>query len=53
MSQTSYDIIIFISKYHYLKKANFADIIKNSTVFTKATLEDSKKFNHEDLEFMH
>ena len=36
----------FISKYFYFKKpnvTNFADITKNSTVFTKATFEGQKK----------
>ena len=54
MSQTdrSYDVITFISKYQFLRSlrvANFADIIKNSTMFTKTTFEEKLK----DIEFMH
>ena len=37
----NYDVINFVSK--YLKVANFADIIKFSTIIIKATLTDSKK----------
>ena len=42
----NYDVITFILKYLYFKKAgvaNFADIIKIATVFIKKIFEDSKK----------
>ena len=39
----NYDVINFISKYLYFKKAYFADIIKTATKFIKTTLKDSKK----------
>ena len=43
----NYDVITFISKYLYFKKASrvasFSDIIKNASMFIKATFEDSKK----------
>ena len=43
----NYNVITFISKYFYFKKArgaNFADIIKISTMFIKTAFKDSKKF---------
>ena len=42
----NYDVIIFISRYLYFKKAEsslFADIVKVVTVFIKTILKDSKK----------
>ena len=42
----NYDIITFISKYLYFKKAwrsRFSDIIKILTMFIKANFEDSEK----------
>ena len=42
----NYDVIIFISKYLYFKKAraaNFADIIKIATMFIKTVFKDSEK----------
>ena len=47
-----FDLITFISNYLYSKKAesllklaNFARLIKISTMFIKTTFEDSKKVN--------
>ena len=50
-----YDVITFISKYLYFKKArvaNFADPIKIATMRIKITFKDSKKMLKE-LEIMH
>ena len=48
---TNYDVITLISKYSILRKhrvANFADIIKVTTIFIKTTLKDWNK----ELEIM-
>ena len=42
----NYEVITFISKYIYFKKAraaSFDDIIKIAIIFIKTTFEDSKK----------
>ena len=42
----NYDLIIFISKYCYFKKAGvaiFANIIKIVTIFIKTIFKDSRK----------
>ena len=43
----NYDVITFISKYFYFKKAstatNVADIIKVATTFIRTTFKDPKK----------
>ena len=39
----NYDVITFISKYHYFRKTIFADIIKTVTRFIKKMFKDSRK----------
>ena len=48
----SYDLISFISKYLYFKKA-FAEIIKIVTIFIKANFKDSNKLKLKELEVMY
>ena len=46
------DVINFTSKYLYLKRArvaNFADIIKIATMFTKTTFKGSKKLKESEI----
>ena len=46
----NYDVITFISKKNISRRpriANFADVIKTTTIFIKAIFKDSKKLKNE------